>query len=82
MSDIARNILTTVFCFSKSRGNITHETIDIQDQVPVKIEDITVTPFTVDHSAYRSLYVSNTGRRKKNITYTETLEITATRESY
>lgn len=52
MADIARNILTTVFCFSKSRGNITHETINLNDQEPVQIKDITVTPYTVDHSAY------------------------------
>lgn len=52
MSDLARNILTTVFCFSKSKGNITHETIDMQDGVPIQIKDITVTPYTVDHSAY------------------------------
>lgn len=52
MSDIAINILTTVFCFSKSKGNITHDTIDIQDGVPIYIKDITVTPYTVDHSAY------------------------------
>ena len=52
MSDLARNILTTVFCFSKSRGNITHDTIDIQDGIPIQIKDITVIPRTVDHSAY------------------------------
>jgi mRNA degradation ribonuclease J1/J2 len=52
MSNLARNILETVFCFSKSRGNITHETIDMQDQVPITIKDITVTPYIVDHSAY------------------------------
>lgn len=52
MSDLARNILTTVFCFSKSKGNITHDTIDMQDGVPIHIKDITVIPRTVDHSAY------------------------------
>lgn len=52
MSDLARNILTTVFCFSKSKGNITHDTIDLKDQEPIQIKDITVTPYIVDHSAY------------------------------
>ena len=52
MSDLARNILTTVFCFSKSKGNITHDTINLSDQDPVHIKDIIVTPYTVDHSAY------------------------------
>lgn len=52
MSDLARGILETVFCFSKSKGNITHDTIDMQDGVPIHIKDITVTPYIVDHSAY------------------------------
>lgn len=52
MSDLARNILTTVFCFSKSRGNITHDTIDMQDGVPIHIKDITVIPHICCHSAY------------------------------
>lgn len=72
MSDLARNILTTVFCFSKSRGNITHDTIDMQDGTPIQIKDITVTPYIVDHSAYRSIYVLNTGRRKESTTLPET----------
>lgn len=55
MSDLARNILTTVFCFSKSKGNITHDTIDIQDGVPIKInDDLVIKPILVDHSAYNS----------------------------
>lgn len=43
MSDLARNIIETVFCFSKTKGNITHDTIDIQDGVPIHIKDITIT---------------------------------------
>ena len=54
MSDIARNILTTVFCFSKSKGNIIHDTIDMQDGVPIHIKDITVIPHICCHSAYGS----------------------------
>ena len=46
MSDLARGILETVFCFSRSKGNITHDTIDMQDGVPIHIKDITVTPST------------------------------------
>ena len=52
MSNLARSILETVFCFSKSKGNITHPTIDIQSQVPFKIKEITITPYLIDHSAY------------------------------
>lgn len=52
MSDVSRKITETVFCFSKSKGKFTHNTIDIQDNVPVKIKDMVITPFTVDHSAY------------------------------
>ena len=52
-SDISRKIHETVFTFT-SKGNITHDTIDIQDQVPIKIKDITVIPYIVDHSAYNS----------------------------
>lgn len=52
-ADISRKILETVFTFT-SKGNITHDTIDIQDQVPIKIKDITVIPYIVDHSAYNS----------------------------
>ncbi len=52
MSNIARNILTTVFCFSKSKGNITHDTIDIQDGEPIQIKDVTVIPHICCHSAY------------------------------
>lgn len=52
MSDLARSILETVFCFSKSKGNITHSTIDIQDQVSFKVNEVTITPYLVDHSAY------------------------------
>ena len=52
MSDLARGILETVFCFSKSKANITHATIDMQDGIPIHIKDITVTTYTVDHSSY------------------------------
>ena len=43
----------TVFTFTR-KGKITHDTMDIQDQVPIKIKDITITPYIVDHSAYNS----------------------------
>ena len=82
MSNIARGILETVFCFSKGRGNITHETIDMQDGNSIHIKDITITPYTVDHSAYRGIYISNRGRRKKNSPYTETSVITDIRVNY
>ena len=52
-SDISRSIQETVFTFTR-KGKITHDTMDIQDQVPIKIKDITITPYIVDHSAYIS----------------------------
>lgn len=52
-SDISRSIQETVFTFTR-KGKITHDTMDIQDQVPIKIKDITITPYIVDHSAYNS----------------------------
>ena len=52
-SDISRSIQETVFTFTR-KGKITHDTIDIQDQVPIKIKDVTITPYIVDHSAYNS----------------------------
>lgn len=52
-SDISRSIQETVFTFTR-KGKITHDTMDIQDQVPINIKDITITPYIVDHSAYNS----------------------------
>lgn len=52
LSDLSRKITETVFCFSKSKGKFTRDTTDIQDQVPIHIKDITITPYIVDHSAY------------------------------
>ncbi len=52
-SDISRSIQETVFTFTR-KGKINRETIDIQDQVPIHIKDITITPYIVDHSAYNS----------------------------
>lgn len=62
MSNQARAIIETVFSFSR-KGKITHPTIDIQDQVPFYIRELKITPYTVDHSAYRSFYVSSRGRQ-------------------
>lgn len=59
MSDLSRKIFETVFIFSESKGNITRETINIEDGKPFKIKDITITPYIVDHSAYRGIYVLN-----------------------
>lgn len=70
MSNQAREIIETVFSFSR-KGKITHSTIDIQDQEPFYIRELKITPYTVDHSAYRSLYVSNRGRQQENTIYTE-----------
>ena len=62
MSDQARSIIETVFSFSK-KGKITHPTIDIQDQVPFYIKEVKITPYIVDHSAYRGVYVPTRGRQ-------------------
>lgn len=66
MSDLSRKILETVFIFSKSKGKFTRNTINIEDQKPFKIkEDITITPYTVDHSAYGAfmLLIEAEGKR-------------------
>ncbi len=62
MSDQARSIIETVFSFTR-KGKITHPTIDIRDQEPFYIKEVKITPYTVDHSAYRGLYVPNRGRQ-------------------
>lgn len=62
MSNQARSIIETVFSFTR-KGKITHPTIDIRDQEPFYIKEVKITPYTVDHSAYRSLYVPNRGRQ-------------------
>ena len=54
MSNLSRLILERVFCFSKTKGKFTRDTTDLEDGKPIKIKDITVTPFTVDHSAYNA----------------------------
>lgn len=63
-SDISRSIQETVFTFTR-KGKITHDTMDIQDQVPIKIKDITITPYIVDHSAYNSFMflIESDGKR-------------------
>lgn len=53
-SDISRSIQETVFTFSR-KGKISRETIDIQAEVPIKInDDLVIKPILVDHSAYNS----------------------------
>lgn len=53
LSNISRAIYERVFVFSKSKGNITRETTDIKDGVPIKIKDnLTIVSYTIDHSAY------------------------------
>lgn len=57
MSDLSRKIFETVFCFSKTKGKIKRETINIEDEVPFTIKDMTITPYIVDHSAYNSFMI-------------------------
>ena len=52
LSNISRTIYERVFVFSKSKGNITRATTDIKDGVSIKIKDLTITSYVVDHSAY------------------------------
>ena len=54
MSDVSRKIIERVFCFSKTKGKFTRETIDLKADEPVTIKDIKVTPLVVDHSAYNA----------------------------
>ena len=54
MSDISRKIFETVFCFSKTKGKIKRETVNIEEGTPFIIKDMKITPFIVDHSAYNS----------------------------
>lgn len=52
LSNLSRAIFERVFIFSNSKGNITRNTINIEDKKPFKIKDMKITPFLVDHSAY------------------------------
>lgn len=57
MSDLSRKILETVFCFSKTKGKIKRETVNIEDGKSFTIKDMTITPYIVDHSAYNSFMI-------------------------
>jgi ribonuclease J len=65
MSDLSRQIFERVFCFSPTKGKIKRETTNIEDEKPLKIKDFTITPYTVDHSAYNSfmLLIEVEGKR-------------------
>lgn len=53
-SNISRSIQETVFTFTR-KGKINRETIDIQAEVPIKInDDLVLKALLVDHSAYNS----------------------------
>ena len=64
-SNIAKQIIENVFCFSKTKGKFTRDTTDLKDGVPVIIKDIKVTPYVVDHSAYNAymLLVETEGKK-------------------
>lgn len=65
MSDLSRKIFETVFCFSKTKGKIKRETINIEDGQTFTIKDMKITPYIVDHSAYNSfmLLIEAEGKR-------------------
>ena len=65
MSDLSRKIFETVFCFSKNKGKIRRETINLKEEKTITIKDIKITPYIVDHSAYNSfmLLIEADGKR-------------------
>jgi len=65
MSDLSRKIYETVYCFSKTKGKINRETVNIEDGKSFKIKDVTITPFIVDHSAYNSFMLLIEGDNKR-----------------
>ena len=65
LSDLSRQIFERVFCFSKRKGKIKRETINIEDAKPFKIKDITITPLLVDHSAYNAFMLLIEAEGKK-----------------
>jgi len=69
MSDLSRKIFETVFCFSKTKEKIKRKTVNIEDGQPFAIKDMTITPYIVDHSAYRSIHAFNRGEWTQNLTY-------------
>ena len=65
MSDLSRKIFETVFCFSKNKGKIRRETINLKEEKKITIKDMKITPYIVDHSAYNSfmLLIEADGKR-------------------
>ena len=65
MSDLSRKIFETVFCFSKNKGKIRRETINLKEEKTITIKDMKITPYIVDHSAYNSfmLLIEADGKR-------------------
>ena len=54
MSNVAKQIIERVFCFSNTRGKFTRPITNIESGKPVYIKDIKVTAIEVNHSAYGS----------------------------
>ena len=52
LSNTSRAIYERVFVFSKSKGNITRPTTNLEDGKPIKIKDLTLTSYVIVHSAY------------------------------
>ncbi len=65
MSDLSRKIYETVFCFSKNKGKIHRQTINLEEGKPVTIKDMRITPYIVDHSAYNSFMLLIEAEGKK-----------------
>lgn len=65
MSDLSRQIFERVFCFSKNKGKINRETINIEDGKAFMIKDIKITPYVVDHSAYNAFMLLIEAEGKK-----------------
>lgn len=65
MSDLSKKIFETVFCFSKNKGNIHRKTFNLEEEKPITIKDMKITPYIVDHSAYNSfmLLIESEGKK-------------------
>ncbi len=52
MSNVAKQIIERVFCFSNTKGKFTRPITNIESGKPIYIKDIKVTAIEVNHSAY------------------------------
>lgn len=65
MSDLSRKIIERVFCFSKTKGKFTRDTIDFQEETPIFIGDMKITAYRTDHSWFDSYMILVEAEGKK-----------------